>query len=261
MTNFPLWIAFAAAATFTVEAAGATVPFGPGERTSMEVRYLGLHVGEFDIRVSDEASTKTRALWPITFVARSRGLFDTLYSVRQHFVSTFDPELGRSLSSVERSDTGSWKTDTSMRFVGERLLVERTINGDTSQRVLDVAPGTQDILSAVFHLRTLDLKPDAHYAVPVFAGKKNWTLEARVGGREQVKTKAGTFDAWVVHCKTHLEGKLSTDRDITLWFSADERRLLLRVEGDVAVGALKVNLVAYEPPSPSPAPQANAKRP
>lgn len=248
MTRFSLWMAFLTVCAATLTAHATPLPFAPGERLGMEVRYLGLKVGEFDISVTSDESNAQRPVWPLSLEGRTRGLFDSLYSVRENFVSHFDPVKRGSAGSHERSITGSDNTDEQIKLVAQKALVTRTLNGNTTQRVVDVEPDTHDILSAIYFLRTTDLEKDTRVSLPVFSGKKSWTLDARVVGKERIKGKLGTFDTWVVKCRTHLDGKLQSDREITIWLSDDERRLLVRVEADVAVGALKLNLVSYDAP-------------
>lgn len=241
------WTAFAAALLSTLAAHAAPLPFAPGERLGMEVSYLGMTVGDFDLTVASDAEA-TRPSWPVTLDGRTRGLFDKLYRVRQRQVSHFDPALGRSTASEEHARSGDHREETHVRLLGKKALVARTVNGRASRRVADVAPDAQDVLGAVYRLRVLPLKEGQTHALPVFTGTKAWTLEATVTGREKVKTDVGVFDAWRLTLRTHFDGKLASDRVMHLWLSADERRLIVRADADVRVGSLKIRLVAYDPP-------------
>lgn len=247
MTRFLIWFVCCATGSAALQAQATPLPFAPGERLGMEVRYLGLKVGEFDLSVASDDDVPRQSAWPLSLEGRTLGLFDSLYSVRENFVSHFDPAKRVSVGIHQRSIAGKDNTDTQIKFVGERALVTRTFNGNTTQRVFGIEPATHDLLSATYFLRTVELQSDTRLSFPVFSSRKNWTLDARVVGRERLKTKLGTIDTWVVKCRTHMDGKLKSDREITLWLSTDERRLLVRVEADAAVGALKVNLVSYDP--------------
>lgn len=241
------WLAFAIAALGALSARADALPFAPGERLGMEVTYLGMTVGDFDLTVASDAAAAT-PLWPVTLDGRTRGLFDRLYKVRQRQVSRFDPALGRATASEEHARSGDHHEETHVRLLGQKALVSRTVNGRASRRVADVVPGAQDVLGAVYQLRSLPLAEGLQHALPVFTGKKTWTLEATVTGRERVKTELGALDAWVLTLRTHFEGKLASDREMRLWLSADDRRLIVRAEADVAVGALKIRLLSYDPP-------------
>ena len=65
-------------------------PFGPGEELRYEVTWLGVHSGSAQIDVGSPKDVDGIATWPLVCVARSEGLADSLYHVRNRFVSFWD---------------------------------------------------------------------------------------------------------------------------------------------------------------------------
>ena len=66
-------------------------------------------------------------------------------------------------------------------------------------------------------------------------------------GRERVETRAGTFQAVKVRVPTGFTGKFSEKNPTFIWFSDDDRRVVVRITADFAIGNATANLVTYAP--------------
>lgn len=244
-----VWMAVVAGVLGAASAARAdSLPFAPGEEVGLKVSYLGFGAGELSVRTW-EGHMDGVPVWPIELEAKTRGLADTIFDVREHYVSYFDPTTRRALGSDEDSRSGDDHTVIKVRLEGAEARIDRTTKRGRSESTKAVHVDTHDILSAVYHLRTRTLAVGDEITLPVFTGKKAFDLVAKVTRREKVKTDAGTFDSFKIECRTAFEGKFSADDDITVWISADERRLPVRFEAPFSVGTLKVALVRYVPGS------------
>jgi hypothetical protein len=72
--------------------------------------------------------------------------------------------------------------------------------------------------------------------------------------REQVKTGAGKFAAVKVRVPTGFDGKFSEKNPTFVWFSDDERRVVVKISTDFAIGRAEAELTAYQPGQPVTAP-------
>ena len=108
-------------------------------------------------------------------------------------------------------------------------------------------PDTVDFVALVYRLRWLQLQPGAKHEFRVLAGRKVNTVLAEVLGRERVETKAGTFEAVKVRVPTGFTGKFSEKNPTFVWFSDDDRRIVVQLTADFAVGHATAALVAYAP--------------
>lgn len=91
------------------------------------------------------------------------------------------------------------------------------------------------------------LNPGDVYAFHVFTGGAHYVFDFHVVDREKITTETGTVDALriVPQVKYVSSGKLGVKaRRVTLWVSADQRRLPLRVESQVFIGTVRADLVA-----------------
>lgn len=222
---------------------GRALPFAPGENTELAVDYLGVKVGLARISVGSPAGE----LMPVLIQARTGGLVGFL-DVREHLTSNLEREtLLPRTATLEAVELGyRHGSHTSFdREAGTATVISRGKSTSTAQ--VAIARDAVDFVAMVFRLRTLPLAAGARHAFTVLAGTKVHEVVAEVVGRDEVETRAGTFWAWKVRVPTGFGGKFSEKDPTFLWFSDDERRVLVRLSADFAIGRAAANLVAYQP--------------
>jgi hypothetical protein len=75
-------------------------------------------------------------------------------------------------------------------------------------------------------------------------------IVAAVEGRESIKTKAGTFETVRVRVPTQFSGKFSEKSPTYVWFSADARRIVVRIATEFSIGRVNADLTSYRPGAP-----------
>jgi hypothetical protein len=222
----------------------AAQAFAPGEETVFEISYLSIKTGEGRILVGRPEGE----VWPVIFQAKTGGIAG-LVDIREHLVSYWDAKTGLTRGSdLKAYEIGDFHADTA-RFDRDAGTHTVTVarKGKTKVTTFEVAKDAQDLTSAFMWLRTQPLEEGDHYAIPVASGSHQFTLVADVLGRERVEAPAGTFDTVRVKVRTELDGKFSTKRDSTMWFSDDGRHVLVRASADFAVGSIVAELKRYTP--------------
>lgn len=108
-----------------------------------------------------------------------------------------------------------------------------------------LAPGARDALAALYYVRTLDLKPGAALDLPVNEGGRGLSLRVRVAGLETIATPAGPRPA--IRLEPTLTAQVERRRptSLTVWLSADDRRVPLLIDLDAGFGRLRLVLVDY----------------
>jgi hypothetical protein len=237
---------------------GATVPglagapFGPGEELVFQVKALGVKSGTAQFNVGAPEEVEGRRTWPIVMVARSTGITDSLFPVRDRFVSFWDPATELPVEGRLSASEGGKQHALAIRFrrktpegpAQAEVMVSDERATTTSTQEMD--PNAQDVQSAVYWLRTRSLKVGEHDAIPIVAGKRQWTLQAEVVDQAPLATPAGNFDAVHVQISTEFAGKLRSRKAVDAYFSADARHLPLRFDADLLLGKMRAELVRYE---------------
>jgi hypothetical protein len=122
----------------------------------------------------------------------------------------------------------------------------------TRRREMEVdGQGLLDPITAVFRARLSGAKPGDRLRYDVWTGESRYRVQLDVQGLETIDVPAGRFQAlrvvpevWKVKSATELDSRL---RGATIWVADDPGRTLLRVRGEVFVGAITLDLVKLEP--------------
>lgn len=109
-------------------------------------------------------------------------------------------------------------------------------------------PGMFDMHSALLYLRSLPLTDGDEKTFPVMASNTPYLVTIKVLGHERVKTRAGDYPA--VRCSLSLQkinkrGELEIHKSFKsarAWVSDDADRLLLKIETEVFVGSVNLEL-------------------
>ena len=153
-------------------------------------------------------------------------------------------------------ETYRWKKlITHVTFKSSGVKSERTEGATTKSRDFDF-PGLLDLHSAMLFLRSQPLKERGIYRIVVYPASSAYLATITVTGREKVSIRAGNYKAIKLDLKLNKIGKdleLEPHRKFrhgTIWISDDADRILLRIEAQIFVGTVFVELqsIRYEDP-------------
>jgi hypothetical protein len=181
--------------------------------------------------------------------ADSVGVTALLFRVQDRFNSYFDAQSSCSNRLTKHTEEGSHARETSITFdykIGKAVLQEKNLKNGQSKRTENDIPGcVTDIVSGLFYVGSLPLEKDATYDVPLNDGGKTVTIRARVEGKEQIKTPAGTFQA----IRVGPEGDYSALKNrgrVLMWYSDDARHLPVQMQARLWWGTLTVYLAGID---------------
>ncbi|MFN2370393.1 MAG: DUF3108 domain-containing protein [Candidatus Krumholzibacteriia bacterium] len=237
----------AAAADDAPGAAPAAAPtvFGPGEKMTFSIDYGIINAGDGSLEVVGLEEFAGRTVYRIESKANSNRFFSSVYKVRDKIETYIDVEHLHSLYFHKRLREGDYRKTEEITFDHEAC---KAVYADG--RTFDTEPGVQDVLSAFFYVRNLDLAPGKVYSVPAHASRKTYELKVVVHGRERVKVKAGTFDCLVVEPMLEGEGLFKHEGKLTMYITDDAQRVPVLIRTKVPVGSIDVQLTEYRPGRP-----------
>lgn len=217
------------------------------ETMEFSVSYLGLPVGKARLFVGRVEPNVA----PVFLQAQTSSVL-SFVTIRQQLASYLDRETGLPRSGTLDAIEGSYRHNDTVQF--DRATNKATVRvkgryDNTYQ--LDIPPGTVDFVGLVFKLRGLPLDLGTRHEFPVLAGRHLKTVVAEVVARETVSTKAGEFSALKVRVPTGFNGKFSEKNPTHVWFSDDDRRIVVRITTDFSIGHATAGLVSYAPGLPA----------
>lgn len=214
--------------------------YAPGERMVSEISYGPVVAGEGTLEVVGTVEFGGRPCYHVESTANSNRFFSSIYKVRDKIVTYIDAADFSSAYFYKRLREGDYKKTVEVTF--ERGAgVARYGDGHT----MPVRPGVLDELAALYFVRNLDLEVGRDIVLPAHTSRRNYDLKVVVARREWVEVPAGRFECFVVEPILEGEGLFKHEGRITLYISADERRLPVLMKAKVPVGSIDVALKEY----------------
>lgn len=221
--------------------------FSPAETLSFECKYLGIPVGKANILVGSPTYLKGQTIWPITGIGKTNALF-ALYPIKDKFTTWWNPTkhltMGNELLAVEKNKRRRERVRFHRKNATATTIHEK--EGEKKKKHQhSVPPTAQDLLAAIFTLREQRLAIGDKVEIPIFTGRRLFSLKARVDRKAVVEVPAGKFNTVVLRVQVQFSGRLASKRDLDLYLTDDFRHLPVRLDAEFIVGSLVANLASY----------------
>ncbi|MBN1971600.1 MAG: DUF3108 domain-containing protein [Candidatus Delongbacteria bacterium] len=225
--------------------------FQTGEYLHFSVNYGFITAGYATIEVSKEDTIRDRECYVLKTTARSHEAFDWIFKVRDKTYSYLDKERFHSLLFSKRLREGSYKYDVDVEFFQEngyaRIGSKRYRDDKTTEKekIIEVPYNVADALSALYYVRTMDLKVGDEYVFPAIDSKKPYDIKVIVHKREKIEVDAGEFDCFVVEPVMADGGVFKKDGKIMVWLTADDKKMPVKMSSKVYIGSIEAELDKY----------------
>jgi len=226
------------------------LPFGPGERLTYDIYWTVIHAGEAELLCMDDTEMDGEPARHFSAKARTLGWVDTFYKVRDTMEAWTDMDVRYALRYKKDQNEGSYHKKVELIFDKKTNQSYRYARGKL-QHSLDQPENVFDPMSILFAFRKEVLYKGMQFDANVSDGKVSVVGRAFVEDKELVETGIGDVEAFRVRLDIkHLSGvfKKSKKAELYVWFSADERRIPVKVKSKVVVGYFSMTLRDYRPP-------------
>ncbi len=106
----------------------------------------------------------------------------------------------------------------------------------------------QDMISAFYYLRNLNIdtiKAGDEIKLNLFFDSKTFPFKLRFLGNETIKTKFGKLKAMKLRPIVQTGRVFKENESVTLWVTADQNKIPIRIKASLAVGSLKAELDSF----------------
>ena len=229
----------------TEEINAVPVVFGPGEKMVYSIGYGVVDAGEAIVEIIGLTEYQGKTCYLIQSKANSNRFFSSVYKVRDKIISYMDVETLYSRYFYKRLREGDYKKSVEISFDHENE-VAKYANGNNYPTTF----GVQDVLSAGYFVRTLDLENNTVFDFPAHSSRKTYDLKVFVRGKEKIEVEAGTFECFVVEPVMQGEGLFKHEGKLTIYLSDDKYRVPVLIKTKVPVGSITVELKEFHPGRP-----------
>jgi hypothetical protein len=220
------------------------VPFKPGEMLTYDVSWSDtLTAGSATLTVRDKRASFGSTAYYLVAEGRPTSLLSRLYAVYYKADTLVDaytlyPQRGSVFSQENgRQRMKETKFDQARHAATFQMRTSTTMTQDQA------LPGlTHDGLSALTAMRTMTLAPGATSSFAVSDSGYLYRVTLNVGAKETIATPLGGIPAWkIVPAIRDGKGQV-VGRGVAVWISDDARRLPVRIQAELPVGAFVLTL-------------------
>jgi len=240
------------------------IPFSIGERIVYHVSFSAVPAGKAELNVLDTVMVNDQWAWRIQSSARSAKGFDWVFKVRDTITTWVDTDSIYSLKFHKRLSEGFFHDDRLVKYDFTDSTVHSWDDG-VKKNPIKVEPRVQDVLSAGYRTRTIDLAIGDTIAIKTHDVNKTYDLLVIVHARDTLQSLAGEFDCFVCEPVLRSGGLFQKERKarVYVWVTADERRIPVIMTSKVSFGSFIVELEDYTPgvgkPGITPSERARAR--
>lgn len=215
--------------------------FKEGEVLSYRMHYGMLNAGVAVMEVKpDVIEVNGRKVYHIVGSGYTTGAADVFFKVRDRYETYMDKDALLPWLFVRRVDEGGYKF--SQDYVFNHYTKKVDIGKDQKY---DVPVGVQDMVSAFYSARNLDLsnaKEGDIFSLTCFVDKEVWPLKIRYIGKETISTDIGKFRCLKFRPIVQRGRVFKKEEDLNVWISDDKNHIPMRVKADVLVGSIKMDI-------------------
>jgi len=221
--------------------------FKKGEFLRYDVSYGFFDAAKATLEVEPKSrEINGRKTMHIVGKGQSTGALRWFFKVNDHYETYIDEEAILPWKFVRHVREGGYKLNRNIDFdhySNEAIVFEK----DTKNYA--VKPNTQDLLSAFYYARTLDLqnaKMNQEFVINTFFDMEMYPLKIKFLGREEVETKLGEFNCLKFRPMVEKGRVFKEEEDMTLWISDDNNKVPIRLKANLLVGSIKMDLVEHK---------------
>lgn len=224
-------------------------PFREGEDLLFQVRWGVITGGYATLSVPSIDLVDGKSAYHILSEARSTGMVDTFYRVRDKNEAWLDTASPRSLRYSKTILEGKYSVNEVVELdQTARTFHETEIRHDKNNARQEkqgaIPANVLDVLSSLYYVRSLPLEVGKSFTIDVHSGDKTFPLVVKVKKLETVKVKAGKFLCYRVEPKLRERGIfISKGKKLEVWMTADARHMPVLMRSEIFIGHVSAELV------------------
>jgi len=223
--------------------------FKPGEWLKFRMHYGFLNASYATLHVKS-TTINDRPVYHVVGHGETTGFASMFFKVDDTYESYFDMEDGKPYKFIRKLDEGGYTKDVEINFDHEN---EKAVLKDKKNKKkidFDLQDSIQDLLSAFYYLRNNydpeDLvEGEAIKLKMLFDDDGIFNFKLKYMGTQVLKTKFGKVECFQFRPLVQSGRIFKEQEALSLWVSADDNRIPIRIQADLTVGAIKADLDAY----------------
>lgn len=217
--------------------------FQKGEYLKFRLHYGLVNAGEAELEVKEVISRQGRSAFHIVGEGGSVGMFNWFYKVDDRYETYLDTEAIMPWEFVRDVYEGGYEINRHIKFNQYDNWAE------SDGLYYEVPPYVQDIFSAFYYSRTMDvsdLKIGDMLEIQTFLDHEIYPLKLKYLGDEIVKSDVGKVKCMKFRPYVQAGRVFKEADDMSIWVSADANHIPIRMQSDLLIGSIRMDLTEYK---------------
>ena len=224
--------------------------FQSGEWLKFKLNYSGwVKAGNATLEVK-EATFKNRSVCHVVGKGWTTGAIKWFFKVNDRYESYFDKATGRPYKFIRKINEGGHVKNRVIEFDYEKNLAFVNDLRLKTKNTVFITSDIQDMVSAYYYLRdhidTETIKVGHNVKLNMFFDNEIFGFKLKFLGRETINTKFGNINCLKFRPYVMAGRVFHEEESVTLWVSADNNKIPIKIKADLRVGSLRSDLVAFK---------------
>lgn len=223
--------------------------FQPGEWLKFRMHYGLLNASYATLHVKSN-TIEGVPVYHVVGKGETTGFASIFFKVDDTYESYFGMEDMKPYKFVRKINEGGYTKDYEINFDHKKDTAVLNDKKNKKTYNFNLQDSIQDLLSAFYYLRNnydpKDLvEGEAVKLKMLFDDDGIFDFKLKYMGTEVLKTKFGKVECYKFRPLVQSGRIFKEQESLALWVSTDDNRIPIRIQADLAVGAIKVDLEAY----------------
>ncbi|PKN79743.1 MAG: hypothetical protein CVU48_04480 [Candidatus Cloacimonetes bacterium HGW-Cloacimonetes-1] len=220
-----------------------------GEKLVYDIKYGIVSAAEASLELNS-MTFQGKPVWQIVSNSSTYSFFDVFFKVRDKVESLWEKDTLLPIRFTKRLNEGSYKQIRVHNYdhVSGRSLYQRWNfkRGKFTNKDIKIPKDTQDIFSAFYLVRIMDLMPGRNVVLNITADGKSIDTEIVVHRLETIDSIFGRKECLVIEPKMKGEAIFKQSGRIWIWITNDEYKVPLKMESEISFGSFVAILKSAE---------------
>jgi len=224
------------------------IAYLPGEQLQYRVHYGFITAGEATMRLTDKFYfVNKKVCYRAEIIGNSTGAFSSIVKIRNVYGAYFDTTEFKPQKAFRSISENNYrkKEETYFDYSTNKANIKCE---DKDPVEISIFPNILDMVSGYYYLRVQNYeglaKRDTIRLKGIFENK-TYDFKILYLGKETIKTKFGKAESFVISPIMPENSLFRGDYPIRMWISDDGNRIPLKVEAELMLGSVELDLTGY----------------
>ena len=225
------------------------LPFKAGEWFEFRIHYGFFNASYATLELSKDTLNGVPVLHAKGY-GTTTGLARWFFKVEDHYDTYFDEKKIIPYWFIRDIYEGGYTKNLEINFDHDQNLAHVNDLKNKKQQTFKIAESAQDLISAFYYLRAFypsdKLKPNETFGINMFFDNENYIFKMKFLGKEKLNTKFGKIQCMKFRPYVQSGRVFREKESVTLWITDDGNKIPIRLQADLAIGAIKVDLEKFK---------------